>query len=156
MSTTLTPTALAVTELTEALIGEDFLETLSHLRETELSVQEARDVLLKRISGGIRTFVVLLLPEETIVGTASLLIEQKFIHKGGKVGHIEDVTTREGYEGLGVGRAVTMHAVEQARAAGCYKVILDCSEENVPFYIKCGFNPHEIEMRLDLQSPLPS
>ena len=29
--------------------------------------------------------------------------------------------------------------------AGCYKVILDCSEENVPFYEKCGLIKKEVQ-----------
>ena len=37
-----------------------------------------------------------------IIGSTTLLIEQKFIHDGGKVGHIEDVVTRKGYEGFGI------------------------------------------------------
>ncbi|CAB4434582.1 unnamed protein product [Rhizophagus irregularis] len=27
---------------------------------------------------------------------------------------------------------------------GCYKVILDCSEKNVPFYEKCGFQKKKL------------
>jgi glucosamine-phosphate N-acetyltransferase len=30
--------------------------------------------------------------------------------------------------------------------AGCYKIILDCSEKNVQFYEKCGFKKKEVEM----------
>jgi len=29
---------------------------------------------------------------------------------------------------------------------GCYKIILDCSEKNVPFYEKCGFKKKEVQM----------
>lgn len=29
---------------------------------------------------------------------------------------------------------------------GCYKVILDCSEDNVPFYQKCGLVKKEVQM----------
>ena len=29
---------------------------------------------------------------------------------------------------------------------GCYKVILDCSEDNVPFYNKCGLTKKEVQM----------
>jgi glucosamine-phosphate N-acetyltransferase len=32
------------------------------------------------------------------------------------------------------------------KAAGCYKVILDCSEKNVGFYKKCGFEQKEVCM----------
>ncbi len=33
-----------------------------------------------------------------------------------------------------------------AREAGCYKVILDCAEENAAFYEKCGLTIKEIQM----------
>ena len=36
--------------------------------------------------------------------------------------------------------------VAAARAAGCYKVILDCSEGNVDFYAKSGFQRKEVHM----------
>ncbi len=32
------------------------------------------------------------------------------------------------------------------RQVGCYKVILDCSEDNVPFYTRCGFKQKEVQM----------
>lgn len=34
------------------------------------------------------------------------------------------------------------------RLMGCYKIILDCSVKNVPFYEKCGFAEKEREMVL--------
>ena len=36
--------------------------------------------------------------------------------------------------------------MDQAREAGCYKVILDCSDSNVKFYEKCGFQKKEVQM----------
>ena len=33
-----------------------------------------------------------------------------------------------------------------ARKAGCYKVILDCSEDNVDFYARSGFKRKEVHM----------
>lgn len=33
---------------------------------------------------------------------------------------------------------------------GCYKIILDCSQKNIPFYEKCGFSHKEYEMVLYL------
>ena len=33
-----------------------------------------------------------------------------------------------------------------ARAAGCYKVILDCSDDNADFYAKAGFQRKEVHM----------
>lgn len=33
-----------------------------------------------------------------------------------------------------------------AKEAGCYKAILDCGEERVPFYEKCGLARKEVQM----------
>jgi glucosamine-phosphate N-acetyltransferase len=35
---------------------------------------------------------------------------------------------------------------DAATKAGCYKVILDCAESNVPFYEKCGLARKEVQM----------
>lgn len=85
-----------------------------------------------------------------VVGAATLFVEQKFIHQCGKVAHLEDVVTRKGFEGRGIGRALVNAVIVEAKRRGCYKIILDCSEKNAPFYEKLGFKKHEIEMRRDL------
>jgi glucosamine-phosphate N-acetyltransferase len=76
-------------------------------------------------------------------------MEQKFIHDGGKVGHIEDVTVNKNYEGKGVGSALVRKAIGFAKQNNCYKVILVCSEKNIQFYKVIGFKEHEISMRYD-------
>ena len=88
--------------------------------------------------------------ENTIVGSATLLVENKLIHNCGKVGHIEDVVIDSKYRGYGLGKIIIEKLVEKAKEKNCYKVILDCSLENIPFYEKCGFRKIEFEMRHDL------
>ena len=43
-------------------------------------------------------------------------------------------------------------ALRQAigRALGCYKVMLDCSRDNVDFYKRCGFKEKEVQMAIYL------
>ncbi len=77
------------------------------------------------------------------------MIEQKFIHNGGKAGHIEDVVTRKGYEGKGIGREILKELIKIAKDNECYKIILDCDEKLVKFYEKLGFKKHSIMMRLN-------
>lgn len=36
--------------------------------------------------------------------------------------------------------------LDASKAQGCYKVILDCSEANAPFYEKCGLTRKEVQM----------
>ena len=86
----------------------------------------------------------------SIVATSSILIESKFLHCGSKVGHIEDVVVDKDARGSGLGQKIVEHCIEYARKNGCYKVILDCSNKNVPFYINCGMYLSENCMRIDL------
>ncbi|EIE21503.1 acyl-CoA N-acyltransferase, partial [Coccomyxa subellipsoidea C-169] len=81
-----------------------------------------------------------------IVATASLLIERKFIRSCGKAGHIEDVVVDQTYRGKRLGQRVIEALLVAAREAGCYKLILDCAEENAAFYEKCGLTSKEIQM----------
>jgi glucosamine-phosphate N-acetyltransferase len=70
-----------------------------------------------------------------VIGTTTLLVEPKFIFSGGKVGHIEDVSVKMEYQR----RGLVTHATNQAALMGCVKTVLDCSDENVPFYQKIGY-----------------
>ena len=86
----------------------------------------------------------------SIIATSSVLIENKFLHCGSRVGHIEDVVVDKDTRGTGLGQKIVEHCIDYCRGVGCYKVILDCSNENVPFYINCGMYLSENCMRIDL------
>ncbi|EGE07836.1 glucosamine 6-phosphate acetyltransferase [Trichophyton equinum CBS 127.97] len=81
-----------------------------------------------------------------VVGTGSLIVERKFIHAAGLVGHIEDIAIESGQQGKKLGLRM-IHALDYvAKEVGCYKSILDCSEANEGFYLKCGFKRAGLEM----------
>ena len=84
-----------------------------------------------------------------IVGTTTLLIEQKFIHDGGIVGHIEDVAVDNKFQGQKIGEKIIKYVLDYARNRGCYKTILDCTDEIKPFYEKIGFKNVANELRFD-------
>jgi glucosamine-phosphate N-acetyltransferase len=127
-----------------------FLESLAHLAPVDLTVEEAIRIWRGRNAAGVRT-VVAVDKEGQILGTASLILEHKFIHKGGTIGHIEDVAVHPNHEGKGVGSAVVRALIELARQSGCYKVILSCNDQNIAFYSKLGFRRHDNGMRIDLK-----
>lgn len=81
-----------------------------------------------------------------IIASGSLLIENKIIHNMGKVGHIEDIVIDKDYRTKGLGRKIIENLLKICQQVNCYKVILNCSEENVGFYEKNGFLKKEIEM----------
>ena len=74
-----------------------------------------------------------------ICGTGTLVMEPKMIRSAGLTGHLEDLVVDQGLRKKGIGRAIVSQLVHMAHTAGCYKVIIDCSEDNVPFYSSCGF-----------------
>ncbi|KAF9167999.1 Glucosamine-phosphate N-acetyltransferase-like protein [Actinomortierella ambigua] len=81
-----------------------------------------------------------------IVAAGTVVVERKFIHELGKVGHIEDIAVRADQQGKKLGQRIIESLMSIGAAVGCYKVILDCSEKNVPFYEKCGFERKGVEM----------
>jgi glucosamine-phosphate N-acetyltransferase len=137
-----------ISELTAPDLGNGFLESLASLSEVGLTPEEATEILRSRLRAGIHTYVAR--HDGRVVGTASLLVELKFIHHGGRVGHIEDVAVHPDCQRKGVGTALVAHATEEARKLGCYKVILDCFERLVPFYGRLGYRAFNTGMRADL------
>lgn len=94
-------------------------------------------------------YVVLVIEDETssrILATGTLLIEHKFIRSCSKVGHIEDVVVSDAARGQGLGRRIVCALMDAGKSLGCYKVILDCSDDNVPFYEKVGLSRKEVQM----------
>jgi glucosamine-phosphate N-acetyltransferase len=82
-----------------------------------------------------------------IIATGTLLKEQKIIHNGGKVGHIEDIVVDNEYRGKGLGKKLLQHIINIAEK-DCYKVILNCKNSVKPFYEKFKFKEHSINMAI--------
>jgi glucosamine-phosphate N-acetyltransferase len=81
-----------------------------------------------------------------VIATASLFITKRFIRQLGSVGHVEDVVVNKEYRGHGLGKLLIKKLIEKAKEEGCYKIILDCSDENIVFYEGCGFIKKENQM----------
>jgi glucosamine-phosphate N-acetyltransferase len=51
---------------------------------------------------------------------------------------VEDIVVHPKARGLGLGKQLIARLVAMGREAGCYKMTLECTDENVEFYAKCG------------------
>tara|TARA_B100000085_G_scaffold283284_1_gene313611 strand:+ start:402 stop:878 length:477 start_codon:yes stop_codon:yes gene_type:complete len=85
----------------------------------------------------------------SVVGVASLITINKLIRGGNRVAMIEDVAVSKYSGSRGIGTMLIEKLKELAIEKGCYKTILNCSEENIGFYKKCGFYQKEVQMRWD-------
>lgn len=93
---------------------------------------------------------------DNVIGTISVIKEQKLNRISStdrimEAWHIEECITDSYYRGFGIGKSMVDFVVSKAKEAGnVYKIILDCSLDNVEFYKKCGFKQHEVCMRIDI------
>ena len=141
--------SLRIRQLEERDLLNGFLLSLDSLRDAS-SMDESRALEIFRAVSSRPDHTVLVAElDGRIVGTATVLIEQKFIHCGGRAGHIEDVTVAKGVQSRGIGRSLVRACLEHAAAAGCYKTVLECADVVKEFYCSLGFRHHSSGMRFD-------
>lgn len=140
--------ALIFRSLCEEDFDKGFAETLSAIRPVNLPQDRIGEIFRERLGQGIHSYV--LEDAGRIIATATMIIETKFYRSGGKVAHIEDVAVHPDCQRRGFGKMIMTYLKAEAIAQGCYKMILDCSSKNVPFYESNGFKQNEVQMRMDL------
>ena len=138
-----------IRELEENDFKKGFLNVLDTLRETSNITEDKALEIFKNIKLNPKHIIVVAEINEEIVGSTTLLIEPKFIHQGGIVGHIEDVVVDKKFQGKKIGEKIIVHILEIAKNHGCYKTILDCSDNIKPFYEKLGFKHNSNELRFN-------
>ena len=140
---------IKIREIEEDDLEKGFLETLDFLRNTSgINKNKAKEIL-KKIKQNPNHIIYVAIDDKKIIGSTTLLIEQKFIHDGGLVGHIEDVVVRKDYEGKGIGIKLVTSMLERAKEKNCYKTILDCKDDVKQFYERIGFKRESNCMRYD-------
>ncbi|KAG9304164.1 hypothetical protein G9A89_019726 [Geosiphon pyriformis] len=83
---------------------------------------------------------------EKVVGVGSLFVELKFLRGCSKAGHIEDIVVNDSQRGKNFGRRIIDQLKYIGTELGCYKIILNCKQNNTGFYEKCGFTIKDLQM----------
>ena len=142
-------TEVSIRKLEEKDLFNGFLASLDSLRKASNIDSEKAKEIFQKIDSNQEHVIFVAEHNGKIVGSTTLLIEQKFIHKGGLVGHIEDVVVSKDMQGQKIGEKLILAALDHAKKSGCYKTILDCLDDVKPFYEKLGFKLHANAMRFD-------
>ena len=119
------------------------LEQLTIVEKEKINYQQFKNFVENLSKNHI---IIVIEDNNKIIATGTLLIEHKFIHNMGSVGHIEDVVIHNNYRKHGLGKKIVDELVNICIKSNCYKIILDCSETNSKFYEKSGFTKKEIQM----------
>jgi GNAT superfamily N-acetyltransferase len=89
-----------------------------------------------------------------IVGAYELLIMDNLAKRGRPSAVVEDVAVAPDCQGKGIGRALMLHARDECRKAGCYKLALSSAESREPahrFYEALGFARHGFSFLTELE-----
>ena len=132
---------------------KQFIQVLSQLTkapDVSLEVFTRQFNLQRQCPNTYHTVVIEDTQKQLIIGTATLLVEYKYIRGGSVIGHIEDVVVNSSYRGLQLGQHIVCAMIARGKSLGCYKIILDCETHNIPFYEKLNFKVNANHMALYL------
>jgi glucosamine-phosphate N-acetyltransferase len=101
--------------------------------------KEMFDTFLDKLNENHQIYVIEQTEQHIIIGTITIIFEQKLIHTMGIVCSIEDVIIDTNFRGLKLSKLLINKAVELSKYYGCYKIILNCNDDNVVIYEKNGF-----------------
>jgi glucosamine-phosphate N-acetyltransferase len=120
-----------------------FLALISQFRPTTFTKEQFCEALA-RISLSSEIYVIE--QDGSLVATATVMYETKYIFNICTLAHVEDVCVAETERGKGLGKELMRHIVAIAKSKGCYKVTLDCADSNVDFYTTCNFEKRGHQM----------
>lgn len=92
-----------------------------------------------RASGDYYVTVIVDTRYDKIIGSATLVLEHKFIHGCSVRGRLEDVVVDDTYRGKQLGKLIVVTVSLLAERLGCYKMSLDCKDKLIPFYKSIGY-----------------
>jgi glucosamine-phosphate N-acetyltransferase len=124
-------------------IKNQYIDLLSNLTECPMISNELFLEQIKKIhdQGDIVIFI-----DNKIIGSGTILIENKIIHQCKSVGHIEDIVVHPDYRDRGISQIILNELKDIGK--DCYKIILDCKENLIPVYEKNGFEKRGIQMAI--------
>lgn len=114
----------------------------------EAAWTERFELLAQSHASASRYFIVVIVSKDTdeLVATGTVFLEPKFLRSLATAAHIEDIAVDKSMQGKGLGKVLIAALTALSESAGAYKTLLDCSDDNVPFYQKCGYETKGVYM----------
>lgn len=113
--------------------------------------------LAKHLSPTANREVLVAEQDNLLLGTCTLHLIEHLAHGFAHSAIIEDMVVDSEQRGRGIGRALMLHAIDQASLWGCYKVGLSSAASRQAahdFYRNLGFEQHGISLAINLKAPL--
>ena len=105
----------------------------------DLNYENCHNIIQNILQNNNHNIFLYLDNSDNILGAITLLTEQKFIHNGKCVAHIEDFVVKKEYRSQNIGKDLMNYAIKYAKQNNFYKVILDTNNKLVNYYSNYGF-----------------
>ena len=125
---------------------EDILNLLSQLTTCPHISTETYNKILNNLP--TNQYIYVFENDGKPIAMGTIVIEQKLIHGGACVAHMEDIIVDKNYRGRKIGATLVKQLIEEAKKYHCYKIILNCSDDNEDFYKHNGFKKKSNGMAL--------
>ena len=128
---------------------EEIFNLLNQLTDAPLISQKNFNMIIDNLNDKHKIFVYY--QDNKVKGILTYFIEQKLIHNGSSVAHIEDLVVDVNYKGQGIASKLLDFCLEEIKKTNCYKIILNCKTELITFYERFDFQIKNAQMSLYLE-----
>uniref|UniRef100_A0A1I7T5X5 Glucosamine 6-phosphate N-acetyltransferase n=1 Tax=Caenorhabditis tropicalis TaxID=1561998 RepID=A0A1I7T5X5_9PELO len=136
------PDNLKIRPLEKNDFSKGYLELLGQLTSVGNVDQEKFENQFEAMRTSVPCYHIVVIEDintNKVVGSASLVLEMKFIHEAGSRGRVEDVVVNSEMRRQKLGAILLETLVSLGKSLGVYKLSLECVPELLPFYSKFGF-----------------
>lgn len=129
------------------------LRLMAQLNETPSVLGDAHREAFRAVQSDPRQRLLVVEQDGIVVATAAMVVVPNIGHGGRPYAIVENVVVDEASRGSGLGAMLMRYIIEQARAAGCYKVALTSRQFRTDaheFYTRLGFEPTSVGFRYTL------
>lgn len=119
-----------------------YMQLLAQLTVVGDVSREEFEAKFEKMRACPNTFYIVVLEDTSsnqVIGSASLIIEHKFIHQCATRGRVEDVVVNNAYRGKQLGKLLLDVLTLLSQEVGCYKISLECKDKLVSFYKQFGY-----------------
>lgn len=124
---------------------EDYIKLINQLRPIGYDISKEKYInLFNTIFQNNKIFVATI--DNNIIGSITLIIEQKFIHNCSIYTRIEDLIVDNNYRNNKIGKQLVKHAIDYSKELNAFKITLTCKKNLQSFYEKNNFEEYDIHM----------
>jgi len=129
---------------------KDYIEYINLIKNFRPINNEMNQAIFDNIFDKITSMgkIIICIEDNKIIGSVTLIIEQKFIHNLSKYIHVEDVFVSEDYRKKGIGYNLIKKSIEYGKFINAYKLTLTCNKNLNYFYRKNNLEQRDIQMSI--------